>query len=87
VIARFVRSAFTAVGRKGDVRVPAGGARTDLTGKTVMPAMVDIHSHRGFLECLFNLKHAHERHRVDRRQQSARFRMAAPCSEHLISAG
>src|SRR5262245_8906348 len=43
-------STFAAVGRKGELRVPAGAARVDLTGKTVMPAMVDIHSHLGFLK-------------------------------------
>lgn len=33
------------VGRKGQVKPPAGAARVDLTGKTVMPAMVDTHTH------------------------------------------
>ena len=41
---------FTRVGRSGDVEVPAGTARVDLTGKTVMPAMIDVHSHLGFLD-------------------------------------
>ena len=41
---------FTTVGRKGEVAVPAGAARVDLTGKTVMPAMIDVHSHLGFLD-------------------------------------
>jgi imidazolonepropionase-like amidohydrolase len=41
---------FTTVGRKGAVTVPAGATRVDLTGKTVMPAMIDVHSHLGFLE-------------------------------------
>jgi len=36
---------FTAVGRKGQIKVPAGAARVDLTGKTVMPAIVDAHKH------------------------------------------
>jgi len=36
---------FTAVGRKGQVKVPAGAAHVDLTGKTVMPAIVDAHKH------------------------------------------
>src|SRR5437773_1251553 len=36
---------FTAVGRKGQLKVPAGTARVDLTGKTVMPAIVDAHKH------------------------------------------
>ena len=39
---------FTAVGRRGEVQVPAGAARVDLTGKTVMPAKVDVHGHLGF---------------------------------------
>jgi imidazolonepropionase-like amidohydrolase len=41
---------FTRVGRRGDLDVPAGAARVDLTGKTVMPAMIDVHSHLGFLD-------------------------------------
>src|SRR5215467_1010240 len=36
---------FTALGAKGDLKVPAGAARVDLTGKTVMPAIVDAHKH------------------------------------------
>jgi imidazolonepropionase-like amidohydrolase len=40
-------SRFTRVGRRGDLRVPAA-ARVDLTGKTVMPTMVDLHGHIGF---------------------------------------
>src|SRR4029079_543286 len=39
---------FTKVGRKGDVQAPAGAARVDLTGKTVMPALIDIHNHLGW---------------------------------------
>jgi imidazolonepropionase-like amidohydrolase len=33
------------VGRRGQVKVPAGASRVDLTGKTVMPAIVDAHTH------------------------------------------
>jgi imidazolonepropionase-like amidohydrolase len=36
---------FTAVGRRGELQVPAGAARVDLTGKTVMPTIVDLHAH------------------------------------------
>jgi len=36
---------FAAVGQKGQVNVPAGAERVDLTGKTVMPAIVDMHKH------------------------------------------
>ena len=39
---------FTAVGRRGRVKIPAGAAHVDLTGKTVMPALVDLHGHFGF---------------------------------------
>src|SRR5579864_3656803 len=43
---------FTSVGRKGELSLPPGAARVDLTGKTVMPAMIDVHSHLGFLKQL-----------------------------------
>ncbi len=36
---------FVQVGKKGELQVPAGAARVDLTGKTVMPAIVDMHTH------------------------------------------
>jgi imidazolonepropionase-like amidohydrolase len=36
---------FTQVGRKGQIKVPAGAARVDLTGKTVIPTIVDTHNH------------------------------------------
>jgi imidazolonepropionase-like amidohydrolase len=39
---------FTRVGRKGEIQLPNGGTRVDLTGKTVMPALIDIHNHLGW---------------------------------------
>jgi imidazolonepropionase-like amidohydrolase len=39
---------FTGVGRRGELQVPAGAVRIDLTGKTVMPAKVDVHGHLGY---------------------------------------
>ena len=36
---------FTQVGRSDAVKVPAGATRVDLTGKTVMPAIIDAHVH------------------------------------------
>jgi imidazolonepropionase-like amidohydrolase len=41
---------FSRVGRRGEIEIPAGAVRVDLTGKTVMPAMIDVHSHLGFLD-------------------------------------
>src|SRR5688572_5041679 len=35
----------TQVGRAGEVRIPAGAVRVNLAGKTVMPAIVDTHTH------------------------------------------
>ena len=39
---------ITAIGRKGSIKVPSGAARVDLTGKTVMPAMNNVHIHIGY---------------------------------------
>src|SRR5438128_7594422 len=36
---------ITAVGRAADVRVPAGARRVNLAGKTVMPGILDTHTH------------------------------------------
>jgi len=40
---------FTWVGRKGERQPPANATRVDLTGKTVMPAMIDGHNHIGLV--------------------------------------
>ncbi len=39
---------FGRIGRKGQLQGPAGAARVDLTGKTVMPAIVNAHNHLGW---------------------------------------
>jgi imidazolonepropionase-like amidohydrolase len=39
---------ITAVGRKGAVAAPANAAHVDLTGKTVMPGMINVHVHIGY---------------------------------------
>ena len=39
---------ISAVGRQGAIAAPAGAARVDLTGKTVMPAMLNVHVHIGY---------------------------------------
>jgi imidazolonepropionase-like amidohydrolase len=39
---------FTQVGRRGQFRIPPAASHVDLSGKTVMPAKVDLHGHIGF---------------------------------------
>jgi imidazolonepropionase-like amidohydrolase len=39
---------ISSVGQKGAITAPAGAAHVDLTGKTVMPALVDTHTHLGW---------------------------------------
>jgi imidazolonepropionase-like amidohydrolase len=43
---------FTRVGRQGDIQAPAGATRIDLAGKTVIPALIDAHSHIGYMKDL-----------------------------------
>ncbi len=43
---------FIQVGRRGEVPIPAGAARVDLTGKTVIPGLIDAHSHIGYMRHL-----------------------------------
>src|SRR5688572_24036876 len=43
---------FTRVGRHGELQAAAAAARVDLTGKTVIPALVDAHSHIGYMKDL-----------------------------------
>jgi imidazolonepropionase-like amidohydrolase len=38
------------IGRKGEVQLPPGARRVDLTGKTVMPGLVAAHGHVGYLK-------------------------------------
>ncbi len=40
---------ITRVGRKGELTLPKGAERVDLSGKTVMPTLVNAHSHPGKL--------------------------------------
>src|SRR5688500_15230263 len=36
---------FAQVGPSGEVQIPAGARRVDLKGKTVIPALIDTHTH------------------------------------------
>ena len=40
---------FAWIGKKGDRQPPANAIRVDLTGKTVMPALIDGHNHIGLV--------------------------------------
>ena len=42
--------AIAEVGRQGALQAPADAVRVDLTGKTVIPALVDAHSHLGYTD-------------------------------------
>lgn len=38
---------ITAIGKAGDVQIPSGAKVYDMSGKTIMPGMVDVHAHLG----------------------------------------
>jgi len=38
------------VGKKGEIALPPGAVRIDLTGKTVMPALIELHAHLGYFK-------------------------------------
>jgi imidazolonepropionase-like amidohydrolase len=39
---------IASIGRRGSIRPPANARRVDLTGQTVMPALVNLHGHVGY---------------------------------------
>jgi len=39
---------FLRIGRRGEVEAPPGAIRVDLSGKTVMPALIEVHAHLGY---------------------------------------
>lgn len=39
---------FSGVGRRGQLKIPAGAVHVDLSGKTVMPTITDVHGHFGY---------------------------------------
>jgi imidazolonepropionase-like amidohydrolase len=77
---------FTKVGRKGDIALPTGATRVDLTGKTVIPALIDIHNHLGWTNQKTNkaTKESYTRESViDHLQRYAYYGVAATLSMGL----
>ena len=79
-------SRFTKVARKGEIRLPAGATRVDVTGKTVIPALIDIHNHLGWTDQKTNkaTKDSYTRELViDHLQRYAYYGVAATLSMGL----
>jgi imidazolonepropionase-like amidohydrolase len=69
---------FTRVGRQGELQAPAGASRVDLTGKTVIPALIDAHSHIGYMKDLTNGPQNYTRENIlDHMHRFAYFGVAA----------
>jgi imidazolonepropionase-like amidohydrolase len=69
---------FIRVGRAGEVAAPAGGARVDLSGKTVIPALIDAHSHIGYMKDLTSGPQNYTRENIlDHMRRFAYFGIAA----------
>lgn len=69
---------FARVGRKGEVGLPLGATRIDLTGKTVMPALVEMHGHVGYRKGTTNfIENYTEENVVDHLQRLAYHGVAA----------
>ena len=76
-------TSITRVGRRGEVETPTGAARVDLGGKTVMPAMIDVHSHLGFLDMAdtsMSKEHFTRENLIDHLERYAYHGFAAVCS-------
>jgi imidazolonepropionase-like amidohydrolase len=70
--------AFVRVGRQGELTPPPGAARVNLAGKTVMPAMIDIHTHLGYRKgATFSAENFTRENLVDELQRFAAYGVAA----------
>jgi imidazolonepropionase-like amidohydrolase len=69
---------FSRVGQKGQLPGPGGARRVDLTGKTVIPALVDAHSHIGYMKDLTSGPQNYTRENIlDHMRRFAYFGVAA----------
>jgi len=74
---------FTQVGPRSALAVPSGAATVDLRGRTVMPALIDLHSHLGYTNVRTGRTAASEYSRdtlVDHLQRYAYYGIAATLS-------
>jgi len=72
---------FVSVGRQGEVTPPPGAVRVDLAGKTVMPAMIDIHTHLGYRKgATFSADNFTRENLLDQLQRFAAYGVAAVAS-------
>ena len=77
---------FTRVGRKGEIPLATGATRVDLTGKTVIPALIDIHNHLGWTDQRTNIATRQSYTRalvIDHLQRYAYYGVAATLSMGL----
>jgi imidazolonepropionase-like amidohydrolase len=69
---------FVRVAGKGEIQLPAGASRVDLTGKTVIPALIDAHSHIGYMNNLTSGPQNYTRENIlDHMRRFAYFGVAA----------
>lgn len=45
---------FTRIGKRGEFEASGNAVRVDLTGKTVMPALIEVHTHVGYWKGMVN---------------------------------
>jgi imidazolonepropionase-like amidohydrolase len=68
----------TAVGARGAIAIPPGATRVDLAGKTVIPALIDAHSHIGYMRDLTSSPQNYTRENIlDHMHKFAYFGVAA----------
>ena len=69
---------FARVGRQGEAVGPPSAVRVDLSGKTVIPALIDAHSHIGYMKNLSSGPHNYTRENIlDHLYRFAYFGIAA----------
>ena len=69
---------FARVGRQGEAVAPPRAVRVDLSGKTVIPALIDAHSHIGYMRNLSSGPHNYTRENIlDHLYRFAYFGIAA----------